>query len=67
MLNELYQLAGALEKAGITPKEWHPQLKLLPKINSKKPCYQIWIDPDSTIASIDEMNFDLAAILRKWE
>ncbi len=67
MLNELNQLADALEKAHITPKEWHPQLKLLPKASNKKPCYCISIDKDSTISKIDKLNLDLIPNLRKWE
>ncbi len=67
MLNELCQLADALENAGITPKEWCSQLKQLPKITFKEPCYRIWISADNTISSIDEMPNNLAAVLRKWE
>jgi hypothetical protein len=67
MLNELCQLADALENAGISPKEWHPHLKLLPKASDKKPCYRISIAEDNSVVSVDELNIELAAILRKWE
>ncbi|NOQ21285.1 MAG: hypothetical protein GQ565_01370 [Candidatus Aegiribacteria sp.] len=67
MLNELCQLADALEIAGITPKDWHPKLKLLPKVSAKKPCYRIAIDRDGSIKLIDTLSADLVAVLRKWE
>lgn len=67
MLNELNQLADALEMAGITPKEWHSQLKPLPKASDKKPCYRIFLMEHNAIVSIDELNIELSAILRKWE
>jgi hypothetical protein len=67
MLNELCQLANALDNAGITPKDWHPQLKLLPKVTDKKPCYRITINEDTTITDISELNSELASSLRNWE
>jgi hypothetical protein len=67
MLNELCQLADALERAEISPKDWHPQFKLLPKVSEKKPCYRISITVDRTISSIDELSVELAPVLRKWE
>lgn len=67
MLNELCQLADSLDLAGISPKEWHPQLKQLPKANDKKPCYKISIDKDGCIAGIDAIPNDLVPLLRKWE
>lgn len=67
MLNELNLLSNALEKANITPKEWHPQLKLLPKASNKKPCYSISIDKDSSVSKIDELNLEIIPKLRKWE
>jgi hypothetical protein len=67
MLNELCQLAESLEKAGITPKEWHPQLKLLPKVSNKKPCYRISISEDGNISVIDILKPEITSILRKWE
>ena len=67
MLNELRQLSDALKSADIVPKEWHPQMKPLPKVSGKKPCFRISIDPNSEIASIETINDDLVAMLRKWE
>ena len=36
MLNELYHLAIALGRAGISPNEWHKELKPLPNTSKKK-------------------------------
>ena len=37
MLNELHQLSVALDKANITPKDWHKELRPLPNVTPKKP------------------------------
>lgn len=67
MLNELCQLADALEKSGISPKEWHHQLKPLPNVSGKKACYCISIAEDGTVASLETINKDTSVVLRKWE
>lgn len=67
MLNELCQLADALEKNHIQPKEWHPQLKSLPNVSLKKPCYRICIAEDGVIVSIEPFTQELVVVLRKWE
>lgn len=67
MLNELYHLSGVLEGASIIPYEWHKDLKALPNASNKKPCYRIEIDSNRSIASIEPMNLDAVASLRKWE
>jgi hypothetical protein len=67
MLNELCQLADSLEKAEISPKEWHAQLKLLPKSSDKKPCYRICISDDGKVALVDVLKDDVVSKLRKWE
>jgi hypothetical protein len=67
MLNELIQLADALEKAGITPLNWHPQLHELPNVSDKNLCYKIAISKECSVANIDTINKDLVKNLRKWE
>jgi hypothetical protein len=67
MLNELCQLSYALKKAGVVPEEWHPQMKLLPKVSGKAPCFRISINSLGAIASIEPINSELASMLRKWE
>ena len=67
MLNELYHLSVALEKAGITPRDWHKELKPLPRATLKKPCYKILLGPDGSISGIEPMKEELVGRLRKWE
>ncbi|MBN2065741.1 MAG: hypothetical protein JW771_02915, partial [Candidatus Thermoplasmatota archaeon] len=67
MLNELCQLADALEHAGVTPKELDPKLKDLPKATPKKPCYRIQISENGTINAIDTISDDVIPFLKKWE
>jgi len=67
MLNELYQLSEALKKTGITPSDWHKDLKPLPNASNKKPCFKVILDADGDIADIQVMQIDTVAILRKWE
>ena len=67
MLNELYHLAVALEKAGITPRAWHKDLKSLPNATLKKPCYKILLGSDGAISGIEPMYAEPTSRLRKWE
>jgi hypothetical protein len=67
MLNELYNLAESLKLAGITPEEWHPQLKPLPKASVKKPCYRISIGDETSVTSVKSIDTELTNSLRKWE
>ncbi len=67
MLNELCQLADALDTAGIAPKEWDPKLKELPKATTKKPCYRIFIADDGSVEGIDAINHEIVPFLKKWE
>lgn len=67
MLDELFKAADAIEGAGISPKDWHPKLKPLPKVTAKAPCIRIWLDADGHIADLEPLACDLAAKLRKFE
>lgn len=68
MLNELYELSLSLEKAGIAPTEWHPDLKELPKVSKAKPCFKVYLAQDGAITEIESIG-DSAQIdgLRKWK
>lgn len=68
MLNELYELSLSLERAGIVPTEWHPDLKELPKISKAKPCLKVYLAPDGAITEIEPIE-DGTRIkgLRKWQ
>ena len=67
MLNELYHLSVVLEHAGISPHDWHKDLKPLPNASEKKPCYRILIGTGGSVTGIEPMGRDLSACLRKWE
>jgi hypothetical protein len=77
MINELYSLADAIEKARISPYQWHKELKELPNVSEKKPLYRIWLSADRTIYRIDAIIAQTrvdssdkqmcANDLRKWE
>lgn len=68
MLNELYDLSLSLEKAGIVPAEWHPDLKELPKVSKAKPCFKVYLAQDGAIAEVEPIE-DSSKIesLRKWQ
>lgn len=68
MLNELYDLSLSLERAGIVPAEWHPDLKELPKISKAKPCFKVYLASDGAVVEIEPIE-DAAKIegLRKWQ
>lgn len=68
MLNELYELSLSLEKAGILPAEWHPDLKELPQVSKAKPCFKVCLAQDGAITEIESIE-DSAQIqnLRKWQ
>lgn len=68
MLNELYELSLSLEKAGIVPAEWHPDLKELPQVSKAKPCFKVCLAQDGAITEIEPIE-DSARIvnLRKWQ
>jgi hypothetical protein len=67
MLNELCQLSDALKGAGVVTEEWHPQMKPLPKVSRKAPCFRVWINTNGDIALIDTISNELATMIRKWE
>jgi hypothetical protein len=67
MLNELCQLSNSLERAGITPVDWHKDLKTLPKVGKKAPCFKIVFGVDGDIVEVTTITSELAGILRKWE
>ena len=68
MLNELYDLSLSLEKAGIMPPEWHPDLKELPKVSKAKPCFKVYLAQDGAIAEIEPIEDNTQIVnLRKWQ
>jgi len=67
MLNELNHLSIALTHAGITPPDWHNDMKSLPNVKPKKPCYKILIGSDGSISGIEAMGKQLVSSLRKCQ
>jgi len=67
MLNELYRLSQALQKAGIAPRDWHKDFKEIPKTSNKKPCYRIALGKTGDVTDISVMSDAVAAKVRKWE
>lgn len=67
MIDELVKAANAIEKAGIKSQDWHPKLKVLPKVSKKEPCVRIWLTADGHIHDIEPMPIELVAQLRKYE
>ena len=67
MIDELMKAANAIETAGITQKDWHPKLKVIPKVTKQAPCLRIWLGTDGHIKDIEFMDTKIAADLRKYE
>jgi len=67
MIEELVKVAAAMEKAGIVPVDWHPKLKVLPKVSKKTPCVRIWLTADGHIKDMESLTEKQAVFLRKYE
>jgi len=67
MIDELVNAAKAMQNAGISAMDWHPKLKPLPKVTSKKPCVRIWLTNDGRIDDLELLEPEHAAQLRKFE
>jgi hypothetical protein len=67
MLNELYRLSEALQRAGIIPFDWHDNFSEIPNSNNKKPCYKISLGTNAEVSDITPVSSDLAGYLRKYE
>jgi hypothetical protein len=68
MLNELFELSLSLERAGIVPTEWHPDLKELPKISKAKPCFKVYLAPDGSVVEVESIEGATQIDgLRKWQ
>lgn len=65
MINELYQLSKAMERAGIQAQSWHRKYKPIPNIRAKAPCIKICLY-EGKVNSISEVDRELGAKLRKY-
>jgi len=68
MINELYKLGEAMTLAGISPNEWHRQLKELRKVSPLSPCFKLSFAKNTSIYNIEEItDQNFLNELRKWE
>ena len=67
MIDELVKVADAMDNAGIVPMDWHPKLKVLPKVSKKAPCVRIWLTKDGHIKDLESLSSEHTAKLRKYE
>ncbi|MEH2956819.1 hypothetical protein [Candidatus Merdisoma sp. JLR.KK006] len=65
MINELYQLSNAMEKAEIHAQSWHRKYKPIPNIRAKAPCIRISLH-HGKVTGISEVDSELGAQLRKY-
>lgn len=65
MINELYQLSKAMEKAGVQAQSWHRKYKPIPNITEKAPCIRISLH-EGKVTDISRVDRELGAELRKY-
>lgn len=65
MINELYDLSSALDRAGIKPPSWHREYLPIPNIRKEAPCVEISIR-DGKVEEISSVNRELGKCLRKY-
>lgn len=67
MINELVKAASSMKDAGITPENWHPKLKALPKASKKSPCLRVWLTDGGHVKDIELLRQEQVVQLRKYE
>lgn len=67
MIDELVKVADAMREAGVVPDNWHPKLKVLPKVTRKAPCVRVWLMKDGHVKDVDLLGEKQTALLRKYE
>lgn len=65
MINELYQLTEAMDKAGVQARRWHIHYKPIPNITAKAPCVCITISEGRCI-ELSAISRESGACLRKY-
>lgn len=69
MLNELYRLAGVLEKSGIVPVDWYKEFQTLPKVSRQSHCFKVTVAVDEGVPlvySITRLTQEQINGLRKY-
>lgn len=67
MINELVNVADAMRNAEINIVDWHPKLKVLPKVSKKSPCIRVWLTNDGHIKDLELLSKEHVGQLRKYE
>ena len=65
MINELYSLSRAMEKAGVQAQNWHREYKPIANIEKNKPCVRILIS-DGKVIGLTNVGKEIGAALRKF-
>ena len=65
MINELYQLSVAMEKSGISGKQWHRKYKPIPNVKAKAPCVKIVLH-EGRISKLESIDESIATKIRKY-
>lgn len=65
MINELYELSEALDKAGVQTQSWHRKYKPIPNIRVNAPCVRILIS-EGTVMGLSTIKGALGMELRKF-
>lgn len=65
MINELYQLSLAMDKAGVQAQNWHRKYKPIPNIRPGAPCIRIVIS-GGEMTALSNISPELGACLRKY-
>ncbi len=65
MINELYDLSKALDKASISRQDWHNLYDFIPKISKNKPCICITVS-NGKVVDLSQLDAKFDKILRKY-
>lgn len=65
MINELHEVFDALKRKGVSPQEWYPDYKEIPKISDSAPCVRIMI-ADGEVLGVSRVKEELGSGLRKY-
>ncbi len=65
MINELYGLTEALDKAGIVTEYTHAKYKRIPRVSRKAPCIHIIFDRGN-VYQVEKIEMEQAAEIRKY-
>ncbi len=67
MINELANVADAMRNTGVVSVNWHPKLKIMPKVSKNAPCIRAWLTNDGHIKNLELLSKEHVGKLRKYE